>query len=91
MTDTHYHRHGDTLFVNLEYPRIEGKPQHVQVGLEDVRAADDIRLTYDFDRDGWRIEQAMVHEWGYDDEDQDPQWTETAFCRAWPFERSEND
>ncbi len=52
---------GDTLSVALWYPRLEtSKLQHVQVELLDVRAADAIRITFDFERDGYLIERCIL-------------------------------
>lgn len=65
------------------YPRIEDRDQHLHVGLMDVRAADTIRIHYDFDRDGYVIEQASVWSWAIDDEVMDPDWQEVAFIQAW--------
>lgn len=70
------------LHVDLWYPRVtEGRAvREVQVGLMDVRAADDIRISYDFDRDGWVIKQQP--ELDEDAEDEAP-WIEVAFVQAW--------
>ena len=75
---------GDTAHVDLWYPRNEdSQVKYVQVGLMDVRASDDIRVSYDFDRDGWKIEQSSVFEWSADDQVCDPCWKEVAFVQAW--------
>ncbi len=85
-TDPDYFMKSDAgLHVDLWYPRSEDRPQAVFVGLVDVRAADGIRITYDFDRDGWRIEQAQRFVWENDD-DCDPMWKEVAFVEAWASE-----
>lgn len=73
----------DSLGINLWYPRSDGNPKYVHVGLYDVRAADGIRISYDFDRDGWKIEQASKFEWDADDNDCDEDWQEVAFVQAW--------
>lgn len=46
-----------TKRVDLWYPRTdaEGSVQEIVVELTDVRAADALHITYDFDRDGYRI------------------------------------
>lgn len=75
--------HGATLHANLWYPRLEGAINAVEVGLVDVRAADDIRISYDFDRDGWLIEQASIFDWGVNDANPDQGWKESAFIPAW--------
>ena len=41
--------------AELWYPRNPGNRDVVHVSLIDVRAADDLIISYDFDRDGWRI------------------------------------
>jgi hypothetical protein len=76
---------GDSIRVELCYPRIYDV-QFVKVGLMDVRAADDIRISYDYERDGWRIEQASVSRWGPGDDVCDPCWKEAAFIPAWQFD-----
>ena len=77
------------ILVDLEYPRSEDRPKHVVIGLVDVRAADDIRISYDFDRDGWKIEQASRFRWEVGEEP-DPDWQEVAFIQAWARRREEN-
>ena len=76
----------DTKRVDLEYPRSEGSPKFVQVGLIDVRAADDVRLHYDFDRNGWVVEQASIFSWSSDETKFDMDWKEVAFIKAWARE-----
>lgn len=76
----------DTIRVDLEYPRNRDE-KFIQVNLMDVRAADGIRISYDFERDGWKIEQASTFEWDADDEVCDPDWQEVAFVQAWGRER----
>jgi hypothetical protein len=74
--------------VNLFYPRstdiprTEDEPVAVQVGLDDVRAADVMTIDYDFDRDGYRIRMPTVHEWEPDDVERDPKLVEVAFVPA---------
>lgn len=58
----------------LWYPRVDGNGSSVAVSLYDVRAADDLRISYDFERDGWSIargekpdaEVAFVPAWDED-------------------------
>ena len=73
----------DTKRVVLEYPRNEGNPKFVEVDLMCVRSADGLRISYDFERDGWKIEQAAIFSWDAEDEKCDPDWQEVAFCPAW--------
>ncbi len=74
---------GNTVDIELMYPRSDNHQSHVEVGLCDVRAADSIRIHYDFDRDGWSIEQASTFQWESNDAVCDPDWQEVAFVQAW--------
>ena len=75
-------------YVELFYPRNkDAKYDAVIVDLCDVRAADGIRVSYDFERDGWRIEQASIFTFECDDPIQDPDWQEVAFVQAWAREK----
>jgi len=80
-------RHGDTLSVTLTYPPMgqddEGKMRYVEVDQESVRASDSIRVHYDYERDGWSIEQASVFSWKTGDKVMDQGWAEVAFVPAW--------
>lgn len=79
---------GDAMHIDIWYPRNKDNSiKAVEVGLMDVRAADHIRIEYDFERDGWVIKQAQVFEWDADDEIRDPQWKEVAFIEAWASEK----
>lgn len=80
---------GERLHVPLWCPRTEdpertfNHPISVEIDLVCVRAADSIRIEYDFERDGYSIKQASKFEWAEDDEVQDPDWQEVAFVGAW--------
>jgi hypothetical protein len=76
-------RYERVLNVELCYPRNdELRVNTVEVGLMDVRAADSIRVTYDFHRDGWSVLQAAG--WNRDQSAGDVMdWQEVAFVRAW--------
>lgn len=87
MSD-YYHRRDDGLFVDLWYPRCPDRPKFVELGLVDVRAADPLRIEYDFDRDGWVVKQASRFTFEADDEKQDQDWQEVAFIRAWAREQT---
>jgi hypothetical protein len=67
---------------------LDERPNVVEIGLMDVRAADSIQVSYDFDRDGWVIKQASKFEWTAD-ELMDDGWTEVAFVQAWALEKRE--
>ena len=81
---------GGVLRLNLHYPPYnppeQGRIHALQIGLMAVRAADDIRVSYDYRRDGWKIEQEEIvsddgcyHGTG--------DWQEVAFVQAWGRER----
>ena len=80
-------RSGEVVEVEMLYPRSDGHPKIVEVGIECVRAADSIRVTYDFDRDGYAILQASTFEWDADDLTCDADWQEVAFVQAWGRQR----
>ncbi len=73
---------GDTIVAELWYPRTKGEPAFINIGLVDVRASDGIRVHYDFDRDGWVIEQPTKLCWK-SEEEPDMAWKEVAFVRSW--------
>ncbi|MBW2106964.1 MAG: hypothetical protein JRI26_13340 [Deltaproteobacteria bacterium] len=46
------------LHIDLWYPDVEtADVKMLTIGLMDVRASDDIRISYDKKRDGWKIEK----------------------------------
>lgn len=71
-------------YIDWIYPEIydRSKQSTIQIGLSHTRAADDIRIKYDSERDGWIIEQAVVFE-DVDVDIYDPDWKEVAFIKAW--------
>jgi hypothetical protein len=77
----------DHISVDLDYPGVNGNPEHIEIDLMHVRSADPIRVSYDFDRDGWVIEQAAVFAWAPEDKVCDPEWAEVAFVQAWARQR----
>lgn len=77
---------GQKVVFEFWYPRIEGHINEIEVGLSDVRAADSILISYDFDRDGYSIKQASVFSWDVDDKVCDSGWKEVAFIQAWALE-----
>ena len=90
---------GDVIFADLWYPDRGNGAQDtneltvnaVEVGLCCVRAADAIRIVYDFERDGYSIRQASVFEWDADDEVMDADWQEVAFIKAWAREAKRHE
>ncbi len=85
---------GNDLHVDLHYPDYDrDKAKKLIIGLCSVRSADEIRVSYDFDRNGWVIEQATIFEWDWKTETVfDRGWKEVAFAPAWQFDtREEKD
>lgn len=80
----------DELHIELWYPGVEDNINKIVLGLMHVRASDSIRISYDFARNGWKIEQASIFEWSVDDEICDPDWQEVAFVQSWGRERKES-
>lgn len=80
-------RRGNTVKLDLMYPGINDNPTHVEVDMCHVRATDSIRISFDFPRDGWKIEQASTFSWELGDEVCDPDWQEVAFIKAWAREK----
>jgi hypothetical protein len=89
----HLSRRDDALEVALTYPpwtdadNKGGQLRHVQINQESVRASDGIRVHYDYERDGFVIEQPKVR---YEPDGEDAlkmveEWIEVAFCPSWRF------
>jgi hypothetical protein len=74
----------DAIHVDVWYPSSDGQ-KYVEVGLMHVRAADDIRVSYDLERDGWVIEQDAQSE------DGSRAWVEVAFLKAWAAVNNKTD
>ena len=75
---------GRSIRVDLEYPRMEDKKDFVLLQLMDVRAANALIISYDFDRDGWVIASNL-----YDPDidawiDQPDIPREVSFVPSWP-------
>lgn len=73
--------------VDLWYPRNEDSPiKRIRITLMDVRAANNLVIDYDFDRDGWRIQMPTVHQWTAEQVaagEDDDRLQEVAFVPAW--------
>jgi hypothetical protein len=83
---------GNELHLDLAYPDVpDTEIKYMVIGLMDVRAADDIRVSYDENRDGWKIEQASTFQWEADDEVCDHDWQEVAFVQAWGREKPDEE
>lgn len=82
-------RVANTRNIDLWYPRSAGEllpdgrdtsVDAIVIGLVDVRAARDIRVRYDFDRDGYIIDADVTPQ---QDDPPPLQWAERAFIAAW--------
>jgi hypothetical protein len=70
--------------VEIWYPRQRPDEAVIDITLIDVRAARNIRVTYDMDRDGWSI--TAPNDPGDPDNPQpidEEIWSEVAFVPAW--------
>ncbi len=82
LNNAHITRRGDTLSVELTYPKISSQGiKFIEVDQESVRASDGIRMFYDYDRDGWAIQQPTRLIWNK--EPYDMGWKEVAFIQSW--------
>ena len=86
----HVNVYGNEVHVALTYPALGGC-QYVVVDQESVRASDGVRLHYDYERDGFVIEQASTFSWDGGDEVCDPDWQEVAFIRSWAREKQSEE
>ena len=80
---------GDDVWIQLTYPRCENCHDHLMVELSDVRVGSPIRISYDFERDGWKIEMdanETCAEQMIDIKDYHEDWREVAFVQSWQFE-----
>lgn len=76
----HINVHGNELHVELTYPPRDdaneaekpGQIRYVVVDQESVRASDGVRLHYDYQRDGFVIEQASRFSWATEEESNAP-------------------
>jgi hypothetical protein len=84
----HISKSGDQLNIELTYPPRDDaankndQVRHIYVNQESVRASDGIRMHYDYERDGWVIEQGSKWEWE-EGEAHDEDWQEVAFVESW--------
>ena len=80
-------------YISISYPEIY-KPDRTTVELDicHVRAAENIRVSYESDRDGWVIERPDMPNYNAETADEMP-WIEVAFVQSWIYEdeNSENN
>ncbi len=91
----HVVKSDDTLQVTLTYPprsnheNKNNQVRYVEFDQESVRASDGIRIYYDYDRDGYVIEQPKTRllptkrKGSYDSR---TKWIEVGFFQSWRFE-----
>jgi hypothetical protein len=78
--------------VDVEIGRsVPGAPTTVEIDLMDVRASDGLRVSYDFERDGWSIQQprSVMRETGPNRAEQITTWHEVYFAPSWALESEE--
>lgn len=82
-------KNGDTVSIELWYPRTGfGTAKYMKVGLVDVRSAGDLRISFDFDRNEWIIEQQLATDTGTGIIEEHG-WRETASLPAWQMTEDE--
>ncbi|MHB8330771.1 MAG: hypothetical protein ACYDDA_05290 [Acidiferrobacteraceae bacterium] len=87
--DIFYPRLPRSEVVNVDRSRSADEATSVRIRLMDTRAADDLLIDYDFERDGYRIRMATVHEWEPEDTVMDPKLVEVAFVPSWVGDAAE--
>lgn len=94
----HVAKHGDELHVDLTYPpwtdadNKTGQCRYVVVNQEAVRASDGVRLHYDYERDGFVVEQPRPYVTLADGVYHSGQtWIEVGFFQSWKFDRPESE
>jgi len=77
----------NTIVAEFLYPR-NNQIKFIEVGMCDTRATDNIRISFDFERSGWKIEQSYINEIqkdGYVDASVNI-WEEVGFFPNWNLE-----
>lgn len=95
----HVDKLDDVLNVDLTYPPYTNADNHnnqcryIKVNQESVRASDGFRTYYDFERDGFAIEQPQIRLvcTGPDSFEEPEDWIEVAFIQSWQFDRRGNE
>lgn len=73
---------GDKAVFDFIYPRQGNRPIKIEVGLEDVRAADSMEIEFDFERNGYVIRMDETKD-GDGMMDTISEKVEVAFIPAW--------
>lgn len=74
----------EPVTIVLYYPREENNPSEIIIGLVDVRATNDIQISYDFVRDGWSIQSDFTNP-SQVDGPHVHELSEVSFIPAWPI------
>lgn len=90
----HVAKSDDTLDVTLTYPpwtdadNKNNQCRHIHVNQEAVRASDGIRLHYDYERDGFVVEQPRTRlvATGKNSYEERDEWVEVGFFQSWRFD-----
>ncbi len=95
----HVTRNNDAVNITLTYPpwtdadNTRNQVRYVEVNQESVRASDGIRLHYDYQRDGFVVEQPQVkYVPGKEPNclDMVETWIEVGFFQSWRFDTEES-
>ena len=76
-------RSDGVIEVGVWYPRNDGGIATVELELVDVRASDGIRVTFDFDRNGWSVKQPVTVT---DEENEYQEWIEVHFAKSYALD-----
>lgn len=91
----HIEKYGPDLQVTLTYPAWkdadieQDQCRYVTVNQEAVRASNGVRLHYDYERDGFVVEQPqprLVYV-GNNSYEEPEDWVEVAFLKSWKFNK----
>ena len=89
----HVTKHDDVLRVELTYPPYKNEDnqnnqcRYFEINQESVRASDGIRIHYDYERDGFVVEQPQprLRVTGENSYEQIDDWIEVGFFQSWKF------
>lgn len=95
----HVNKYGNELHVELTYPPwteaddTKGQCRYIRVNQEATRASDGVRLYYDYDRDGFVVQQPKPHLRLIKDSHYDSweEWIEVGFFPSWRFDQSDDE
>jgi hypothetical protein len=93
----HVEKYKDELHVDLTYPpytdadNSNEQCRYICINQESVRASDGVRLHYDYERDGFAVEQPQrrLIRTGPDSFEEADDWIEVGFFQSWKFDPCE--